>query len=111
MKTKSFYYLIIALLCLFPVGLVAQQNSLYENFDNVSTGTSSTRLPEGWDVSETNSTSKGQWWRSTTKCYDGTVGMSFNSHTAPVGTYCVLKTPMMNFTSDKILNFHFLFHF
>lgn len=107
MKTKSFYYLIIALLCLCPMGLVAQQNSLYENFDNVSTSTSSTRLPEGWDVSETNSTSKGQWWRSTTKCYDGTVGMSFNSNTAAVGTYCVLKTPLLNFTSDKILNFHF----
>ena len=105
MKTKSFYFLIITLLLMFGVyPLYAQQSLLYEDFNSLSTS-GNTRIPQGWDVSEGTTNASNQW-RSATSGYEG-IGMSFNSNKASVGTTSVLKTPLLELSSDKTLSFYF----
>ena len=105
MKTKSFYFLIITLLLMFGAyPLYAQQSLLYEDFNSVPTS-GNMRIPQGWDVSEGTTNASNQW-RSATGGYEG-IGMSFNSNKASVGTTSVLKTPLLELNSDKILSFYF----
>ena len=99
MKTKSFNLIIIFLLLfgLPCVKLQAQLNSLDEDFNE--------GFPQGWDVSEGLTQSSYQW-RSSSTGYEGK-GMMFNSNGSAVGNTSALKTPLLKFTSDKVLTFWF----